>query len=74
MAKTLHSLLEQWEDYLGNHPDADVQDFLEHIDADADFDTVNRFQVALQRLKWIDRWLKQIGVDDHQADRSQHRV
>ena len=71
MDDVLHSLLEQWENHLRDHPDADTEDFIDGI-VDFDRDTIDRFQVAATKLKRIDRRLEQIGVDLRDSDRGKN--
>lgn len=63
MDDMLHSLLEQWEDHLRDHPDAVKEDFIAGVTGDLDRDTIDRFMLAVERLNRMDRLLKQIGVD-----------
>ncbi len=67
MDNTLHSLLEQWEDHLRDHPDAVIEDFIDGMTEDLDRDTIGRFMVAVERLNRMDRLLKQIGVDSRKS-------
>jgi WD40 repeat protein len=60
MDDTLHSLLEQWEDHLRDHPDAAPMDFIDGLTEDLDRDTIDRFMVAVERLARVDRLLKDI--------------
>lgn len=68
MEETLHSLLDQWENHLRDHPNAEIIDFLGCITKDVDREMINRFQVAVAKLNRIDRRIKQIGVDTRKSD------
>ena len=67
MDERTQELLELWEDYARDHPDAGIDDFIQSIERNVDGNVIAQYRDAAQKLDRIDRRLKQIGVESRDS-------